>query len=157
MPHGLTLIGVEAVLTLRTEKGYIAIGIDTDGTTLPGDLGLAGAVGTKASDFIGRRSLSRPAAVRADRLQLVGLLSDGRRLPVGAHVVRSGGASAASDGHVTSSVDSPHVGRSIALAMVRSGRSRLGEEILLADMDERYRARIVEPCFFDIGGERLRG
>jgi sarcosine oxidase subunit alpha len=33
--------GIEALEILRTEKGYIHIGTDTDGTTLPGDIGFA--------------------------------------------------------------------------------------------------------------------
>lgn len=154
-PFGLTPIGVEAIMILRIEKGYLAIGVDTDGTTLPDDLGMAGGVARKGSDFIGRRSLDRPDAIRPDRLQLVGLLTDGPRLAVGAHVLREGGVPGVSDGHVTSSVDSPALGRPIALALIRAGRARLGETVTLYDMGIRHRATIVEPVFFDREGQRL--
>ncbi len=36
------LLGLEALMILRSEKGYIVIGKDTDGTTMPHDLGAAG-------------------------------------------------------------------------------------------------------------------
>ncbi len=154
---GALPIGIEALMILRTEKGYLHIGVDTDGTTTPDDVGMAGAIAGKASDFIGRRSLLRSEALRTDRLQLVGLASDSRKLPVGAHVLGPDRASPGpSDGHVTSSVDSPTLGRPVALAMVRRGRSRFGETVHLYDMGERMTATIVDPVFVDKAGERLR-
>ena len=54
--------GIEALEILRTEKCFIHIGTDTDGTTLPGDIGFARAIERKQANFVGRRSLLRPAA-----------------------------------------------------------------------------------------------
>jgi len=155
-PYHLTPIGVEALMILRTEKGYIHVGVDTDGTTLPDDVGMAGPIAKKASDFIGRRSLLRADAVRHDRLQLVGLSSGTRLLPVGAHVLRDGQVPGAIDGYVTSSYQSPSLGHPVALALVRAGRSRQGERLSLYDMGTRFDATIVEPVFIDKAGERLR-
>ena len=155
---GVVPLGVEALNILRTEKGYLHIGVDTDGTTLPGDVGMAGPMAKKASDFVGRRSLLREDAMRADRLQLVGLLSDGPLLAVGAQVLAPGGAvPGRSDGHVTSSVFSPTLDRPIALGLVRAGRSRVGESVEIYDVGRRSRATIVEPVFVDKTGERLNG
>jgi sarcosine oxidase subunit alpha len=155
---GVIPIGVEALNILRTEKGYLHIGVDTDGTTLPGDVGMAGPIAKKAADFVGRRSLMRDEALRTDRLQLVGLLSDGPLLAVGSQVLAPGGhVPGRSDGHVTSSVFSPSLGRPIALGLVRAGRSRLGESVELYDMGRRLRATIVEPVFVDKAGEKLNG
>jgi sarcosine oxidase subunit alpha len=71
--------GIEALEILRTEKGYIHIGTDTDGTTLPQDIGFARAIERKAANFVGRRSLLRPAARDPGRFQLVALSpADGR-------------------------------------------------------------------------------
>ena len=154
---GAVPIGIEALMILRTEKGYLHIGVDTDGTTLPGDVGMAGPIAKKTSDFIGRRSLLRAEAMRDDRLQLVGLLSECGKLPVGAQVLAAGGAVPGPiDGHVTSSVDSPALGRPIALALVRRGRERIGETIALYDMGKRLTAVIVDPVFVDRAGEKLR-
>lgn len=153
--RGLVPIGIEALMILRIEKGYLHVGVDTDGTTLPGDVGMAGGVPKKASDFIGRRSLLRPDAMRPDRHQFVGLLSEGARLPVGAHVLHGGRVPGPIDGHVTSSAHSPALDRPIALGLVRSGRGRIGETVELYDLGQRYRATIVDPTFFDRAGERL--
>ena len=154
-PHGIVPMGVEALLVLRLEKGFIHMGVDTDGTTLPDDIGMARGVAKKASDFAGRRSLSRPAAVDPDRLQLVGLLSaDGRSvLPVGGQILGTKG----SDGHVTSSVLSPALGHPVALAMLRAGRSRLGETVTVLSGTDRVQATVASPAFYDPNGDRLHG
>ncbi len=155
--HGLVPIGIEALMILRIEKGYLHVGVDTDGTTLPDDIGMAGGIAKKTSDFIGRRSLLQPDAQRPDRPQLVGLLSEGAKLPVGAHILRAGRVPGPIDGHVTSSVHSPALDRPIALGLVHGGRARIGETVDLYDLGARYRAAIVDPVFFDKTGERLRG
>ena len=71
---GGTLYGIEALQILRIEKGYLHIGTDTDGTTLPADVGFGRGIERKAANFVGRRSLLRPAARDPHRLQLVGLV-----------------------------------------------------------------------------------
>ena len=60
-------------------------------------------------------------------------------------------------GHVTSSYYSANVGRSIALALIRSGRSRVGESVFVPLLGKRVMARVVEPVFFDPEGGRLHG
>ncbi|PWC42322.1 sarcosine oxidase subunit alpha family protein [Azospirillum sp. TSO22-1] len=154
-PHGITPLGVESLLVLRLEKGFIHVGVDTDGTTLPDDIGMARGVAKKASDFAGRRSLTRPAGVDPNRLQLVGLLSADTHtlLPAGAQVLGASG----SDGHVTSSVLSPTLGHPVALGMVRAGRARLGENVDVLSGGTRIRAKLVPPAFYDPKGERLHG
>jgi sarcosine oxidase subunit alpha len=155
-PYHLTPIGIEALMILRTEKGYLHVGVDTDGTTIPDDVGMAGPIAKKASDFIGRRSLLRADALRPDRLQLVGVQSDDALLPVGAHILRGGEVPGPIDGYVTSSHHSPTLGRPVALGLVRSGRSRIGEHVTLYDMGTRHGATIVDPVFYDKTGDRLR-
>lgn len=158
-PYGITPFGVEALMVLRTEKGFLHVGSDTDGMTLPQDIGFGGPVTTKKTDFVGRRSCLRPDGQRADRRQFVGLESlDGRLLPVGGHVLKPDAtAPARSEGWVTSSVRSPTLGRPHALAMIEAGRARMGEEVQVWDLGTRHRARIVDPCAFDPAGERMHG
>ncbi len=150
--------GVEALMILRTEKGYLHVGGDTDGTTLPGDVGMDRGVAGKRAHFVGRRSLLRPAAVDPDRLQLIGLLSvDGRtRLPVGAQVCATR-PPAPSQGFVTSSCFSPALGYPVALGMLRRGRQRLGERITVWHMGAPIEAAVSATPFVDAAGERLRG
>ena len=134
--------GIEALQTLRIEKGYIHIGSDTDGTTLPGDVGFGRAVDRKTANFVGRRSLSRPAAHDADRLQLVALApADGRtRIPVGGQIAPANPPTR-TEGHVTSSAISPVLGRPIALAMLKRGFSRTGERVRVHHLGQTRRGR----------------
>ncbi|MCE2645383.1 MAG: 2Fe-2S iron-sulfur cluster-binding protein [Burkholderiaceae bacterium] len=150
--------GVEALMILRTEKGYLHVGGDTDGTTLPGDVGMDRGVAGKRAHFVGRRSLLRPAAIDPDRLHLVGLLpADGRtRLPVGAQVCATR-PPARSQGFVTSSCFSPALGHPVALGMLQRGRQRLGERITVWHMGASIEAVVTATPFFDVAGERLRG
>src|SRR5581483_5174221 len=123
-------VGVEAWLLLRLEKGFLHVGVDTDGTTTPDDVGF-GQVARRKAWFVGKRSLSRPENLRADRHQLVGLEAlDGGPLAPGAHLAQPGVQ--ASEGYVTSAGVSPTLGRPVAMAMVKGGRARLGETLELA-------------------------
>ncbi len=150
-------IGLEALMILRAEKGYIVIGKDTDGTTLPHDLGVEGPRMKRKSEFIGRRSLFTQEAERADRNQLVGLVvAEGEQpLPVGAHGIERHGDRKRSIGFVTSSYQSPALGRPIALALIERGASRQGETIELHHLGMLRRATIAPACAFDPSGERL--
>ena len=157
----ITLFGIESLLVLRAEKGYIIVGRDTDGTTEPQDLGMTGPLHAKQIDFVGRRSLMRPDSRRPDRRQLVGLAptSPASVLPTGAHVFATTGTSRRSLGYVTSSYMSPTLGRSIALAMVEAGRVRVqaGETVSVFSLGRVFAAKVVSPVFYDPKGERLHG
>ena len=65
--HSIAPIGIEASLLLRTEKGYLHVGGDTDGMTNALDVGFAGIVAKKRADFVGKRSLYRADDQRQDR------------------------------------------------------------------------------------------
>jgi sarcosine oxidase subunit alpha len=150
--------GIEALEIMRTEKGYIHIGTDTDGTTLPQDIGFARSIERKAANFVGRRSLLRPAARDPGRFQLVALSpADGRtQLPVGAQIA-AGAPPTQTEGHVTSSYWSPELGRPIALGMLARGTQRLGEKIRVHHLGRVIDAVVVKAPFIDPAGERLRG
>lgn len=156
---GIMPVGIDAWDALRTEKGYLHIGADTDGTTTALDVGW-GHVLKKSNDFVGKRSLLRPHDQRADRLNFVGLASDQgsrERLPIGAHLTGSSDDTiAGSDGYVTSSMFSAALDHPVALGMVRNGRARMGERVRLTNGQRSYSATIVEPQFYDKTGERLR-
>ncbi|MCE8009410.1 2Fe-2S iron-sulfur cluster-binding protein [Aestuariivita sp.] len=149
-------IGVEALSVLRAEKGYIMVGKDTDGETMPHDLGFTGPREKKKAAFVGDRSLHTATANASDRRQLVGLaVEEGApALPTGAHIV-TGGERPASQGYVTSSYDSPILGRPIAMALIAGGHARLGEEVTIWHMDETRSATITAACAFDRQGARL--
>jgi sarcosine oxidase subunit alpha len=157
-PHGIAPYGTETMHVLRAEKGYIIVGQDTDGSVTPIDLGMERFV-ARTKDFLGKRSLARSDTSRGDRKQLVGLLTEdpGRVLPEGGQIVQTPGGAPPVPmiGHVTSSYDSATLGRSIALALVRSGRSRAGETVFVTLGDGSWTpARITEPVFYDPQGAR---
>jgi sarcosine oxidase, subunit alpha len=150
--------GIEALEIMRTEKGYIHIGTDTDGTTLPQDIGFARAMERKAANFVGRRSLLRPASRDPERFQLVALSPvDGRtQLPVGAQIAAAP-PPAKTEGHVTSSYWSPELRRPVALAMLARGSQRLGEKLRVHHLGSIVDAEVVKAPFVDPDGERLHG
>ncbi len=150
--------GIEALEILRTEKGYLHVGTDTDGTTLPGDIGMARGVERKAANFVGRRSLLRPAALDPNRFVLVALDSaDGRTLlPVGAQIAPEPPPTR-TQGHVTSSYFSPTLGRPVALAMLERGGSRVGERIKVHHLGRVIEAVVTRAPFVDPEGRRIDG
>ena len=151
------LMGSEALLLLRAEKGFIIAGKDTDGTSMPHDLGITGPRDKRQGEYVGKRSLFTENAMREDRQQLVGLsVADGGPvLPTGAHVLDETGDRRRSAGYVTSSYESSAVGRPIALGLVERGMSRMGEEVSLFHLGSTRRAVIAQPCFFDPEGSRI--
>ena len=157
-PFNITPYGIEALEILRTEKGYLHIGTDTDATSCPDDVGWGGPVKKKVADFIGKRSLMRPANQATDRLQFVGLQVDGQEaLPIGGHLI-DGEQSVApieTQGYVTSSHYSPSLKKPVALGLLKTGRERLGETVTVFDQGQRYKATVVSPVFYDPEGGRL--
>ncbi len=158
---GITPFGIEALMIMRIEKGYLHVGSETDGSTMPQDIGFHDIIAKKSDDFVGRRSTMTPEGLRADRMQLVGLqsLDDREVLPIGGHVVDL--AFKATPGHsqgwVTSSVYSPTLERPVALALVARGRTRIGETVKVYDaqLGRCLAARIVEQVAYDPSGARI--
>ncbi len=157
---GITRYGTETMHVLRAEKGYIIVGQDTDGSVTPDDLGM-GAMLSKTKSFIGDRSLSRSDTLRPQRKQLVGLLLEDRRtvLEEGAQLTEcsdiQGMATVPMIGHVTSSYQSPTLGRGIAMALVKNGRARMGQTVYAALAEGRcIPATVCSPVFYDEQGKR---
>jgi sarcosine oxidase subunit alpha len=144
--------GTEAMHVLRAEMGFIIVGQETDGTVTPDDVGLGRMVSQRKGDFLGRRSLARADMTRPDRKQLVGLLTENPAVvlpegaPITAQPVRRPPAPML--GHVTSSYWSPTLGRSIALALLKDGRARIGQTLVAPTIDGRNaRVHVTEPVF----------
>jgi sarcosine oxidase subunit alpha len=148
--------GVDALLHLRLEKGFLHVGADTDGTTVPDDVGFGKPAASKQSHYIGKRSLTLPENVRADRLQLIGLAGEGAAaLPVGSHL-RLADSQEATDGWVTSAGALSSDGKLIAMAMLRAGRRQMNHVVTVHDGGRVVtRARVVTPLFYDADGARM--
>ncbi len=151
------LLGLEGLMILRAEKGFIVVGKDTDGTTMPQDLGITGPRDQRKDEYIGRRSLFTPAATDKARKQLVGLAvaSGEPALPTGAHVIEGTGAARRSLGYVTSSYPSPTLGRPVALGLVEAGLSRMGETVGIFHLGAERSASVAPAVALDPEGNRL--
>lgn len=150
-------IGIEALMVLRTEKGYLDVGGDTDGTTNPLDVGFAGIVAKKQGDFIGKRSLLRALDQSDNRRQFVGVepLKHDEVLLPGAHFVTPDARNRRSEGMVTSACFSPSLNRTIGLGLLERGFARKGETVTVFDDGRTFEVRITEPVFYDPAGEKL--
>jgi sarcosine oxidase subunit alpha len=159
--HDGCAYGTEAMHVMRAEKGYVIVGQETDGTVTLADLGLDWAIGKTKKDFVGKRSLTRPDMLAANRKQLVGLLTDNPAIAFeeGAQVTESASPPIGSSalGHVTSSYMSATLGRPIALALVAAGRSRMGATLHVPMPGRAISVTVVSPVFYDKEGARLNG
>jgi methylglutamate dehydrogenase subunit C len=155
---GIMPYGLEALASLRIEKGHVA-GIELDHRNTLHDLGLS-KMAAKDKPFVGKPLLNRPALVDAERWSLVGLecLDPDKRL-------RGGSILFAADdeikghgrGYITAVTFSVELNKTIALALYKGGLKHEGDEIICAFplRNEQTKARIVSPHFIDPRGERL--
>jgi len=150
-------VGIEALIILRTEKGYLEVGGDTDGMTNALDVGFAGIVAKKQADFVGKRSLLRAHDQGKNRRQFVGVepFNEQEKLEAGAHFVTSQADGQRSQGFVTSACFSPTLKRAIGLGLLEGGFERKGETVTVFDAGRSFDVRITEPGFYDPTGERM--
>ena len=154
----ITPYGTETMHLLRAEKGFIIVGQDTDGTMTPIDLQMDWIVSKKKYDFIGKRSLYRSDTIREDRKQLVGLLTDDPKevLEEGAQIVSDLNKKPVDMlGHVTSSYFSPNLNKSIALAVVKSGKKMTGQKLIVPMQNKNIYVTVSDFIFFDKKNKRL--
>jgi sarcosine oxidase subunit alpha len=155
---GIQPYGLEALASLRIEKGHVA-GLELDHRNTLSDLGL-GRMAANNKAFVGRELSQRSGLLAADRWSLVGI----ECLDPKAHLRGGSILFAATDrleghgrGYITSVTWSTELDRCIALGLYQGGLSHVGEEIVCAFplKGEQVRARIVSPAFVDPEGKRL--
>ncbi|NVO55704.1 sarcosine oxidase subunit alpha family protein [Rhodobacteraceae bacterium B1Z28] len=156
---GVMPYGTECLHILRAEKGFIMIGDETDGTVIPQDLGLHWALSKKKEDYLGKRAHSRSHMADPERWKLVGLETvDGSVIPDGAYAVGEGvnaNGQRNTIGRVTSTYHSANLGKGIAMGLIKHGPDRMGEIVEFPGTDGKiYKAKIVDPIFFDKDGEK---
>ena len=164
-PYGITPYGTETMHVLRAEKGYPIIGQDTDGTVTPQDLGMAWAVSKKKPDFVGKRSFARAANRDPLRKQLVGLLPVDRRtvLPEGSQIVEFCATASCRrrrcrcSGTSRPATAAPNSGRPFALALVKGGRSRIGDTVHVPVQGTLVPVEITGSVLVDPEGARRDG
>jgi sarcosine oxidase subunit alpha len=157
---GITPYGTEAMSVLRIEKGHV-VGAELDGRTIPVDFGFE-RMQKKDRDFIGKRSLERPALAYGPRKRIVGLTSeDGRKIPRGAQIVWNPTAPKPVPmlGHVSSTCYSPNLGKHIALALLEDADGYQGKLLYASSplTDSHVPVRVGHAVFIDREGARARG
>lgn len=148
--------GTEAMGALRIEKGHVA-GPEIEGRTTLKDLGLEGFASTK-KPFVGSVLKNRPILADLEREVLVGLELSGDEGALSGSLVFSPGdpGQGHGEGWVSSTTYSPALGKNIALALIKNGKSRIGDDVQVVNYvgNQNLTAKIVTPHFFDPKGER---
>jgi heterotetrameric sarcosine oxidase alpha subunit len=156
-PHGIRPYGLDALNTLRIEKGHIT-GAELNGNTSAADLGFQRML-KKQGDFIGRALSQRSGMLASDRLQLVGVrpTDHRRRLRNGTQLV-STQARQQSLGYITSSTPSVELDGWVGLALVSGGRQRIGTRLAATSPvhGESYEIELVSPHMIDAENARVR-
>jgi sarcosine oxidase subunit alpha len=157
-PLGIKPYGLEALASLRIEKGHVA-GLELDHRNTLDDLGL-GRMAGKDKAYVGRELRFREDCQSPFRWSLVGLelMEPDKKL-------RGGSILFAADdeikghgrGYITSVTWSTELSKFIALGFYKGGLKHEGEEIICAFplKNEQVKARIVSPHFIDKEGTRL--
>ena len=155
--HGIRPYGLDALNTLRIEKGHVTTA-ELNGNTSAADLGFERLL-KKHGDFIGRALSGRPGLKAADRLQLVGVrpVDRTRRLRNGTQLV-SPAQPNVSLGYITSCTPSVELEGWVGLALVAAGRSRIGTRLMGAAPvhAERGELELVSPHMVDPENLRVR-
>ena len=159
--YGIQPMGTHALEMSRIEAGFIQAGVDflpadrairTDRTRSPFELDLAWLVDFSKPNFTGRRALLAEQA-RGSRYRLVRLDIEGNKVAKDAYIYDPRGNTI---GAVTSSMWSPMVKASIALATVETPWGKPGDELWaeiyyqkeLKWNRTKVRGRIVEGPFY---------
>lgn len=159
-PMDMVTYGMEALGTLRIEKGHV-VGSELNGLTTAEMVGLGGMASQK-KPYIGSGMTDRMAFQDERRHQLVGLVSKSdASVLTGSHLVRSPVLTTPclSLGHVTSATYSPALEKYVALALLEKGRDLIGRELYATFplKGHHVAVEVVEPCFFDKDRERMHG
>ena len=157
-PLGIKPYGLEALASLRIEKGHVA-GLELDHRNTLADLALS-KMASPNKPYIGRELAKRPDLNAPERWSLVGIecLEADKRLRGGAILFAAGEEiKGHGRGYITSVTWSTELDKFIALGLYQGGLKSEGQEIVCAFplKDEQVRARIVSPHFIDREGARL--
>jgi methylglutamate dehydrogenase subunit C len=157
-PIGIKPYGLEALASLRIEKGHVA-GLELDHRNTLDDLGL-GKMASKEKPYVGKALRFRDKLQAPDRWSLVGLeLLEPEKKLRGASILfaSSDEVKGHGRGYITSVTWSVELQKHIALGLYQGGLKHEGEEIIAAFplKNEQARLKIVSPHFIDKEGVRL--
>ncbi|MCY3921186.1 MAG: aminomethyltransferase family protein, partial [Chloroflexi bacterium] len=151
-PHGLAVIGMDALDLFRIEGGFIIGGVEYDNTVSPYECGLGWTVALDKGDFQGRAGLERDRDATELRLTSVVLDSAG---------AEASGAPLTADGDevglVTQAVESPLLGTTLGLAKIREDATAPGTAVEARIGDATIGGEVVEHPVYDPARTRAKG
>jgi len=156
---GGVLYGLEALGTMRVEKGHVTAA-EIDGRVTLRDLGLE-RMASAEKPCVGQALASRPDLLDDARPRLAGFrpVRPTDELTAGALLAEVGGGGG-DLGWITAVARSPALGGWIGIGFVRGGAPSSGRRVLQAVdavRDRKVQVETVPPCFFDPEGGRLHG
>lgn len=157
---GGCLYGLEALGTLRIEKGHVT-GAELDGRMTLDDAGL-GKMASSKKPFVGNVLRHRPELIRDDRPQLVGIFPKDKSQTFngGALLSTPGDDTGFGEGWVTAVTHSPALGHWIGIGYISKGHTAWEGKSLIATDPVRksdVAVEIVSPHMFDSKGDRMHG
>lgn len=157
---GGCLYGLEALGTLRIEKGHVTA-TELDGRVTMADAGL-GRMASDKKHYIGSVLRNRPALTADDRPQLIGIIPKNREqtFKTGAILCKPEEVSGHGVGWITATTHSPALGHWIGLGYASGGcEVWVGKTLVAADPLRKMQTEVavVSPHFYDPKGERMHG
>ena len=159
-PLGGCLYGLEALGTMRIEKGHVT-GAELDGRVTLEDAGL-GKMASSKKDFIGNVLRKRPAMTVTDRSRLVGIFPKNRSqtFNAGAILCYENEISGHGEGWITAVTYSPVFKHWIGLGFISGGYDKWINKTAIASDPVRKKnieVEIVSPHMYDPEGLRQYG
>ncbi|MFT5573061.1 MAG: heterotetrameric sarcosine oxidase alpha subunit [Cryomorphaceae bacterium] len=157
---GGCLYGLEALGTLRIEKGHVT-GAELDGRVTIDDAGL-GKMASAKKAFIGSVLRQRPELLKQDRPRLVGIFpkDKDKKFNAGSILCTADQVSGLGEGWITGVTHSPELGHWIGIGFISGGHQAWqGKTAIAADpvRSAQLEVEIVSPHMVDPSGERMHG
>ena len=151
-PHGMAVVGMDALDLLRIEGGFIIGGVEYDATTSPFECGLGWTVDLDRGDFLGKKALAADKEAIDVRLASV-VLEEGGASATGAPLTVEG----QTVGTVTQAISSPHLGgATLGLAKLRRPHNRRGTAVTARLADREVPGEVIRHPAYDPERKRVK-
>ena len=146
---GIVPAGLGARDTLRLESCYSLYGHELSDTVTPIEAGIGWIVNSK-DDYIAKDILVKQKKSGAPR-EIIALELIDKGIPREHFVVRKNGLEI---GQTTSGGYSPTFKKGIALAMVKNGEAKIGDEVEIVIREKGIKAKVVKKPFYPYMGKK---
>ncbi|HEX5731362.1 MAG TPA: aminomethyltransferase family protein [Blastocatellia bacterium] len=142
--HSIAPVGLRALDSLRIEAGIPVYGIDADDSNMMLELGLADAVSFTKGCYTGQEAVAMATYRGHVSKRLSGLVIAAELLPdSGDKIIKDG----KEVGQITSAINSPSLGKAIALGYLKYGFFEPGTKLEVQHKEDSLSAEVVELPF----------